>query len=220
MLGSSTLIMILANTMLFPVFPQMRRALNVGLQEISLLVLVVSLPAAILNPLGGFLADRWGRKIIMVPSILLYGLAGGMAGLAILFMEKPFNMLLLMRLLQGIGSATPMYLAVAMAGDVFQSKERTTVMGFLETANGLGKVFSPIIGGALGALVWFAPFFLYPVVSIPVALGLWLFIKEPPIKEKVNLKSELKTCRELLNFSQGLSLLTGFRKKGNEEKAA
>ncbi len=208
-LGSSTLIMIMANTMLFPIFPQMRKALDVGLTDISLLVLIVALPAALFSPVGGIMADFWGRKRIMIPSILLYGVAGGLIGLAIFVIENPFNSILFLRLLQGIGSASPMYLAMALAGDIFQSKDRTTVMGFLETANGLGKVFSPIVGGALGTIAWYAPFFLYPVVSIPIAIAFWVVIKEPPIKEKVTIRSELGSCGKLLNVSHGLALFAG-----------
>ncbi len=208
-LGTSTFIMIMANTMLFPVLPQMRKALDVGLRDISLLVLFVSLPAAFLSPVGGLLADIWGRKKIIVPSIFIYGAGGGLAGLAILLLEEPFTVILIFRLMQGIGSAAPMYLAVALAGDIFQSQERTRAMGFIETANGLGKVFSPIIGGAVGLLGWYAPFFVYPAVSIPVAIAIWVSIKEPPQQEKISLRSELSTCHKLFNKSIALALFSG-----------
>ena len=49
----------------------------------------------------------------------------------------------------------------------------------LEAANGLGKVVSPILGSLAGLLVWFAPFFLYPILATPVAIGVWLLVKEP-----------------------------------------
>lgn len=145
---------------------------------------IVSFTAAFFNPLGGILADRWGRKAIVVPSIFLYGAAGGLAGVALLLLENPFPTVLFFRFLQGIGSATPMYLAVALAGDMFQDQERTRVMGFLEIANGLGKLSSPIIGGVAGLLGWYAPFFVYPIISFPVAFLFWFSIKEPPQREK------------------------------------
>jgi len=210
-LGSSSLIMILANTMLFPIFPQMRKALDLGLRDISLMVLFVSLPAAFLNPIAGYLADIWGRKKIMVPSILLYGLAGGLIGVIIFLLEQPFYYILALRLLQGIGSASPMYLAVALGGDIFQNQEeRTRAMGFIETSNGLGKVSSPVIGGALGLIGWYAPFFLYPLVAIPVALLLSFSIQEPPLKEKTSLRSELASLQKLFSLTNFLALMTGF----------
>jgi MFS transporter, ACDE family, multidrug resistance protein len=209
-LGASTSIMIMANTMLLPIFPQMRKALDLSLQEISLMFILVSFPAAFLNPIGGVLADRLGRKKIVVPSIFLYGIAGGLAGVALLIIENPFNTVLVLRVLQGVGSATPMYLAVALAGDIFQSQERTQAMGFLEMANGVGKLLSPIIGGLVGMIGFYAPFFVYPIIAIPVGILFWITIKEPPLKEKVSLKSEIASLKELKSVSNILALLAAF----------
>ena len=209
-LGASTSIMIMANTMLLPIFPQMRKALDLSLQEISLMFILVSFPAAFLNPIGGVLADKLGRKKIVVPSIFLYGIAGGLAGVALLVLDDPFNTVLVLRVLQGVGSATPMYLAVALAGDIFQSQERTQAMGFLEMANGLGKLLSPIIGGLVGMIAFYAPFFVYPLISIPVGILFWLTIKEPPLKEEVSLGSEVSSLKELKNVSNILALLASF----------
>ena len=202
--------MIMANTMLLPVFPQMRKTLGLSLQEISLMFVIVSFTAAFLNPLGGILADKWGRKKIVVPSIFIYGAAGGLAGAALLLLENPFRTVLFFRFLQGVGSATPMYLAVALAGDMFQSQERTRVMGFLEIANGLGKLSSPVIGGVAGLLGWYAPFFVYPIISFPVAFLYWFSITEPQQQEKVSLRTELKSLSQLTSLQNILALLTSF----------
>lgn len=202
--------MIMANTMLLPIFPQMRKTLGLSLQEISLMFVIVSFTAAFLNPLGGILADKWGRKKIVVPSIFIYGAAGGLAGAALLLLENPFRTVLFFRFLQGVGSATPMYLAVALAGDMFQSHERTRVMGFLEIANGLGKLSSPVIGGVAGLLGWYAPFFVYPIISFPVAFLYWFSITEPQQQEKVSLRTELKSLSQLTSLQNILALLTSF----------
>ncbi len=201
--------MVLVNTMLFPIFAQMRQSLDIGLREISYLVVVVNLTAAVVSPIGGILADKLGRKKIMIPSILLFGISGGLIGVLVLLMDKPYTLILVLRFFQGVGSAAPMYLAVALAGDIFQDQYRTRAMGFIEMSNGLGKLLSPIIGGALGLLAWYAPFFLFPVVSIPIALLLLFYIKEPPLKEEVTLRDELKSSKHLLERSTVLALLTG-----------
>lgn len=173
--------------------------------------LFVSLPSALLNPIAGYLADIWGRKKIMIPSILLYGISGGLIGVVIFLLENPFYVILAFRLLQGIGSASPMYLAVALGGDIFQNQEeRTKAMGFIETSNGLGKVSSPVIGGALGLIGWYAPFFLYPLVSIPIALLLAFSIQEPPLQEKTSLRSELVSLKKAFSLTNILALMTGF----------
>ncbi len=209
-LGSTTFIMILANTMLFPIYPQMKRALELSLRDVSLMVIFISLTAALLSPAGGYLADLMGRKKIMVVSIIIYGLAGGLAGLAIVLLEKPFTIVLVLRFFQGIGSAAPMFLALALTGDIFQSQERTQRMGFLEISNGLGKVSGPIIGSAVAYFSWYAPFFVYPLLSFPVAFILWKHIEEPPFKNKISFRSELQSCKHILELSKLLTLAAGF----------
>lgn len=208
-LSATNFIVVLVNAILFPVFPQIKEALNIGLRELSLLHVFVSLPAAIFNPLGGILADRWGRKKVIIPSLVLYGAGGVVAGSAVFIAEDAFSIMLLGRFMQGIGAATPMFLTVALAGDIFQSSERTKAIGFLETANGLGKLSGPIIGGFIGLIGWYAPFFAYAVFTIPVALAVWKFIEEPAPQPKA-LKEELYALKKLRNISNILALFTAF----------
>ncbi len=178
-LGSTNFIMVLVSTLLFPVFPAMERFLDLSVKDLSLLVALTSFPAAIISPLGGIIADRWSRKHVITVSLALYGAGGLLAGLSILFFPRPFVFMLAGRFLQGLGSATPMFLTTALAGDIFQSEERHKTVGLLEAANGSGKILSPIIGGAIGAVLWYSPFFLYPLMALPVALAVWITIQEP-----------------------------------------
>ncbi len=178
-LASTSFIMVLVNNALFPVFPQMAKALDINLKSLSLLVAAVSFPAAVLSPFGGILADRWSKKLTMAISVFIFGFGGLLAGLSKFISDKPFMIIIIERLIQGIGLSTPIYLSMALAGDIFQSDERHKAVGILEAANGGGKLLSPIIGSIVGLIGWYAPFFIYPVVSIPVALAILFTIKEP-----------------------------------------
>ncbi|MTI84869.1 MAG: MFS transporter [Firmicutes bacterium] len=208
-LGSTNFIIVLVNTILFPVFPQMAQALDISLKELSWLVVIVSFPAAVISPLGGILADRWSRKHIIAISLLIYGLGGLLAGVSVFLFAQPFYAMLLGRLLQGIGSATPMFLTTALAGDIFQSAERVKAVGLLETANGTGKLFSPILGAVVGLLGWYAPFFIFPLVAVPVAVGIWMTIKEPE-QPPVKWAEQKKAFSLFKNRSRILSLMAGF----------
>jgi len=207
-LGATNFIIVLASTILFPLFPAMGEALNLTLRDLSWMVTLVSFPAAVVCPLGGLLADRWNRKHVIAISLALYGLGGLLAGLAVLVINNPFPVILAGRLMQGIGSATPMFLTHALAGDIFQSSERHQTVGLLEAANGIGKITSPIIGAALGLVVWYAPFFLYPLVSIPVALAVWFSIHEPE-HPPVDWNEQKKAFKLFKNRSRVLTLLAG-----------
>jgi len=207
-LGATNFIVVLVSTLLFPIFPAMERALEINIRELSLIIAVTSFSAAILSPLGGILADRWNRKHVITTSLILYGLGGLLAGLAIVYLANPFPVILTGRLLQGIGTATPMFLTIALAGDMFQSKERYKTVGLLEAANGLGKILSPIIGGTIGLLLWYLPFFLYPLLALPIALAIWLTVQEPK-HPPVGWQDQKEAFRLFRNRSRILTLLAG-----------
>lgn len=181
-LAAVTWVMVLGNTMLFPVFPAMRAELGLSSAQLAWLVAAISLPSAGLSPLVGALSDRIGRKVVIVPSLVLYGAGGLLAAGAGWWAATPYGWIVAGRLLQGVGSSAPMQLTMAVAGDMFQSAERAKAIGFIETANGVGKVVSPLLGGAVGTFGWQAVFLVYPLAAAAAAAAMWLAIDEPPPK--------------------------------------
>ncbi|NLW07938.1 MAG: MFS transporter [Clostridia bacterium] len=177
-------IMVLGNSMLVPILPLIRTELGVSLVQVSLYITAFSLPAGIVIPFAGFFSDHYGRKTIMAPALLLYGLGGLLAGLAAWLLASPYYLILGSRILQGIGAGGTYQLAMALTSDIFQSKERTKALGLLEASNGLGKVVSPIAGSAISLLIWFAPFFFYGLLAIPIGLAVWFLVQEPKQNKK------------------------------------
>ena len=152
-------VLVLSNSMLIPVLPKMQRAMGISLFQVGLLITAFSIPAGTIIPLAGFLSDQYGRKLIMVPSLLIFGLGGVFAGLAALFLEKPYIYILLARILQGVGGGGTYQLAMALTGDIFQSEERSKALGILEAANGLGKVAAPLLGAGSAPHLLVCPLF-------------------------------------------------------------
>ena len=173
-------VMVLGNSMLIPVFPQMKEVMRLTQFQVGLIVTFFSVPAGILIPLAGFLSDQYGRKTIMVPALFVYGIGGLVCGSAALFLKNPYPALLAGRVIQGMGAGGTYQLAMALTGDLFQSKERTKALGLLEASNGLGKVVSPILGSLIALVSWYAPFFVYGILAFPIAVGVWLLVKERP----------------------------------------
>ena len=123
------------------------------------------------------------RKPIIIVSLLVYASGGVLAGLAAVGGQKLAYLLIMVgRIIQGIGAAGTAPLAMALVGDLYQGKARSKVLGFLEAANGLGKVISPILGSLIGLLAWWAVFF-FPVLVSPLPFGLGLGIREPALKK-------------------------------------
>jgi MFS family permease len=138
--------------------------------------LVLTIPAILIAfcaPLAGSLADRHGRRPLLIGSILLFGLAG-MSGLA---MESLYG-LLAGRALLGVAVAGTMTAATALAGDYFSGPERDRFMGVQSAFVGLGGLVFLTGGGLLAELHWRAPFAVYGLAFalLPAAI---LFIVEP-----------------------------------------
>lgn len=60
-----------------PAFPAIARELGVSSGQVGLLITVFTLPGIVMAPVLGILSDRHGRKKILVPALLLFGIAGG-----------------------------------------------------------------------------------------------------------------------------------------------
>lgn len=172
-------IMVLGNSMLIPVLPSIQKELHVDVVKVGLMITVFSIPAGIVIPFAGMLSDRVGRKKIMFPALLIYGAGGLLAGFfAITFKEKAFSWIIVARIIQGIGAGGTYQLSMALAGDLIQSNERSKILGYLEASNGIGKVISPLAGAALALISWYAPFFVYGILAIPIAFLILFFVKE------------------------------------------
>lgn len=203
-------IMVLGNSMLIPVLPAIRKELDLTLLQVGLLITAFSVPAGIIIPLAGLFSDHWGRKTIMVPALIVYGTGGLLAGLAALLIEDSYPFLLISRIIQGIGAGGTYQLAMALAGDLIQGKERAQVLGLLEAGNGVGKVVSPLAGAAAALVAWYMPFFVYGVLALPVALIVYLIAKEPTEKRKADSSREyIKNLKEIF-IGKGTNLAVAF----------
>lgn len=178
-LSSVPFIMVLGNSMLIPVLPDMQKAMEITKLQAGLSITLFSLPAGIAIPVMGFLADKYGRKPIILPALLLYATGGILSGLAAWWWQS-YPILLAGRIIQGLGASGTGPIAMALVSDIFTSQERPKALGGLEAANGLGKVISPILGAAIALLIWYALFFVYAFLAVPAAVLIWLLIKEPP----------------------------------------
>jgi len=204
-------IMVLGNSMIIPVLTEIKNALNLSGFETSLIITLFSVPAGIIIPLAGFLSDRFGRKIVIAPSLIIYGLGGIIAGLGPLFLAgSAYPVMLGGRVLQGIGAAGTAPIAMALCGDLFTGKERSKSLGIIEAANGFGKVVSPILGALIGLIAWYATFLFFPVIVIPIVLAMWFLIKEPESnRSKQSIGQYLQSIKKIFEKKSAM-LLTSF----------
>ncbi|WP_246367056.1 MFS transporter [Paraliobacillus salinarum] len=183
-LASVPLIMTLGNSMLIPVLPLMEKKINITAVQSSYIITFYSIVAIFLIPLAGFLSDRYGRKVVIIPSLLIAGLGGFISGYAAWKMQSPYVIILVGRVLQGIGVSGTAPIVLPLVGDMFERDEDvSSTLGIIETANTLGKVLSPIFGAALASVIWFLPFWMIPIFCILSAVLVFFLVKKPNKKD-------------------------------------
>ena len=185
-LASIPLIMTLGNSMLIPVLPILEEKVGISSFQSSMIITSYSVAAILLIPIAGYLSDRFGRKMVILPS-LCFALAGGVvAGFASWKMDDPYTMIIIGRVLQGIGAAGAMPIVLPLVGDLFQGDDEKTssTLGIIETSNTFGKVLSPILGSVFAALIWFLPFFSISILSAISILLIFFSVKVPKEKDE------------------------------------
>ncbi|MGG2089363.1 MFS transporter [Priestia aryabhattai] len=210
-LASVPLIMTLGNSMLIPVLPVIEKRLQISSLQVSMIITVYSIFAIFLIPIAGYLSDRFGRKKIIIPSLLLAAVGGALTGWASWQLANPFWVILIGRAIQGIGSAGAMPVVMPCVGDMFKDEQEITKgLGLIETANTFGKVLSPILGAFLAAMIWFLPFWFIPILCL-ISILLVIFLVKVPKNDssseseqkKKNITQFLKDLKKTLKENIG-----------------
>src|SRR5690554_3945967 len=135
-ISSVPLVLVLGNSMLIPVLPVMKKSLNITQFQTSLIISLFSLTAALAIPIIGFLSDRFGRKVIIVPALIVYGAAGILAGFGAIWESYP--VIIIARAIQGLGAAGTAPIAMALVGDMYNGATESQALGLVEASNGAG----------------------------------------------------------------------------------
>ncbi len=157
---------IMANTLVTPAIPDILDGLGQPRSLAGILVASATFPGIVMAAVLGVLADRIGRREVLVPSLLLFG----GAGVSVLLVDD-FWVFIALRFLQGIGSAALINLGVVLIGDHWRGTDRVRLIGRNAAVLTACLAVFPVISGALTDLLgWRAPFALYGV-AVPVALA-------------------------------------------------
>ncbi len=163
---------IMAGATIAPALPAMQVHFagvpNAGLL-VKLALTIVGLAIALSAPLSGILADRFGRRPVLIGSLLLYAV-GGASGLIV----SSLGALLLGRVVLGLAVAGTMTATGALVNDLFSGQARGKFLSQQAAFNGFGGAVLLPLGGVLAAVGWRAPFALYlmALLLLPLVLRL------------------------------------------------
>jgi MFS family permease len=131
--------------------------------EAGLLLSAFTAPGILGIPVVGVVADRVGRRPLLVGGLTLFGLAGTAVALV-----TDFRAALVLRALQGVGFACVLPVVIATIGDLYEGAAEAAAQGFRFTSSGLTQALIPAGVGVVASVSWRYPFLLY-VVALPAA---------------------------------------------------
>src|ERR687887_2552912 len=129
--------------------PDLERALRTSILSLVWVILAYMIASTVLVLTAGRLSDLFGRKTAYVGGFVLFGLASLGAGFA-----SGGTVLILWRIVQGIGGAFLFANAGALVTDAFPREQLGLAMGTNTMVAAVGLVIGPVLGGALVAISW------------------------------------------------------------------
>ena len=182
---ASTLVAVMGVSLISPALPAVQDAWNISESQASLLLSAFTLPGIFLTLPIGLLADRIGRKPILIPSLVVCGLSGG----SIIFISD-FTLVLVLRAIQGAASSAIVMLTVTLLGDLFTGEQRRVLIGTNAAILAVGAAGYPLLGGALATLAWSAPFACFLLALLVAIPGITLL--EEPNQDRTNSSSSIR----------------------------
>lgn len=167
------------SNVLNPAYPLIADAFKITPDQVGLLSSVYSAPMIVLSAVAGIIADRFGRKIVMGFSCLIFGLSA-----IISITAKSYGMLLLGEFMRGVGQPGIVVVSLVLVGDLYNSqKRRTDVMGINTAVLNIGLAIFPIVGGILAGMGWKYSYGMI-LLAVPAAVVTLVALDEPKITKK------------------------------------
>ena len=127
-----------------PSLPQLASFFETSASMTQLTLTTAMIGLAVGQLLLGPLSDKFGRKIPLIISLVIYIIS------TVLIVYAPnIESMIVLRVIQGLSSAGSVVISRAVATDLYRGREMTRFFGLLMTINGIAPIISPILGSLL-----------------------------------------------------------------------
>lgn len=160
--------------LVIPVLPSIMNEMNLTGTTIGYLTAAFAIAQLVCSPFAGKAVDRFGRKIMIVIGLFIFGLS------ELLFaMGRVVEVLFISRVLGGISAAFIMPAVTAYIADITTPQTRPKALGYMSAAISTGFIIGPGIGGFLAEFGTRVPFFFAGALGIVAAIFSIIVLKEP-----------------------------------------
>jgi MFS transporter, DHA1 family, tetracycline resistance protein len=186
---------------IIPLLPFYAQTFGASPLAIGLLFAAFSLSQLIASPLLGHLSDRWGRR-----PVLIFSLLGTVVSFVMLALANSLAMLFVARVVDGLSGGN-ITTARAYIADVSTEENRAKAFGLLGAAFGLGFIVGPALGAAFSHISYTAPIWAAAVITIVAVAMAWLWLPETVHRAQAG-RLPWRALGELLARAQLRVLLT------------
>lgn len=157
------------------ILPTLEKVLNANLRDMQWIMNIYTIGCTTVLMAAGTLADRYGRKRILIITLILFGISSLICGLS-----ENITVLIISRFFQGISGGAMLICQVATLSHQFQEgKERSRAFSIWGIILGVGLGFGPIIGGSIIAVLsWKWVFLIHVPIAIFAAILVYGFVDE------------------------------------------
>src|SRR5438094_3899137 len=157
---------------IIPLLPFYAQTFGASPLVIGLLFAIFSLCQLIAAPALGDLSDRYGRR-----PVLIFSLLGTVASFVMLALAQSVTMLFLARIVDGLSGGN-ISTARAYVADVTEPKDRARAYGLIGAAFGLGFILGPALSGVLVKVSYTAPIWAAAAITLVATAMALLWLPE------------------------------------------
>ena len=187
---------------IIPLLPFYAETFGASPLAIGLLFASFSVGQLIASPLLGELSDRYGRR-----PVLIFSLIGTVVSFVMLAVAQSLAMLFAARLVDGLSGGN-ITTARAYIADVTSEAERPRAFGMLGAAFGLGFIVGPALGALFSYISYTAPIWAAAAITVVATAMAFFWLPETVHRARAGGGSPWKALREL-SRRPGLRLLFG-----------
>lgn len=166
--------------LVIPVLPSLMNELGITGKTIGYLTAAFAIAQLIFSPFAGKAVDKFGRKIMMVIGLFIFGFSEFLFGLG-----KEIEVLFISRILGGISAAFIMPAVTAFIVDITTKDTRPKALGYMSAAISTGFIIGPGIGGFLADIGIRVPFFFAGALGATAAILSIILLTEPERNHEV-----------------------------------
>jgi DHA1 family tetracycline resistance protein-like MFS transporter len=162
---------------MIPLLPLYARTFGASEQVIGWVIATFSLCQLVASPALGALSDRWGRRPVLVLSLV-----GTAVSFVMLALARSVPMLFAARLVDGLSGGN-ISTARAYVADITTEDERAKAFGLIGAAFGVGFVLGPALGGALAHVSYTAPIWAAAALTLLATVLAFVWLPETVHRE-------------------------------------